>query len=108
MLCHNTFKIEVSKSSDIKFNQRWLGLYQISKIDALKGTYQLEELDRTRLIRTYAGNQIKKIIERDCYFYSAYDKEQRVKKGLDDKLEENLTDLVNRKGDPNNKFTQEA
>ena len=74
----------------------------------LKGTYQLEELDRTRLIETYAGNQIKKFVERDCYFYSAYDKEQRVEKGSDDKSEENFTDLVNEKGDPNNEFTQEA
>ena len=77
-------------------------------MDALKETYQLEELDRTRLARTYAENQIKKFVERDCYFYSAYDKEQRVKKGSDDKSEENFTDLVNEKGDPNNKFTQEA
>ena len=71
----------------------------------LKRTYQLEELNRTRLIRTYVENQIKKFVERDYYFYSAYDKEQRVKKGSDDKSEENFTDLVNEKGDPNNKFT---
>ncbi len=77
-------------------------------MDALKGTYQLEELDRTRLAGTYAENQIKKFIKRDRYFYSAYDKEQRVKEGLDDESEENLIDLVNRKGDPDNKFTQEA
>ena len=74
-------------------------------MDALKRTYWLEELDGTGLARTYAGNQIKKFVERDCYFYSAYDKEQRVKEGSDDESEENFIDLVNKKGDPNNKFT---
>ena len=74
-------------------------------MNALKGTYQLEELDRIRLARTYTENQIKKFVERDCYFYSAYDKEQRVKERSDDKSEENFIDLVNEKRDPNNKFT---
>ena len=74
-------------------------------MDALNGTYWLEELDGTRLAGTYAGNRIKKFVERDCYFYSAYDKEQRVEEGLDDESKENLIDLVNEKGDPDDEFT---
>ena len=103
MLCYNTFKIEVSKLSDIKLNQRQLGLYQISKIDALKGTYQLEELDRTGLIGTYVENQIKKFIERGYHFYSAYNKEQGVKRESGNKSER--SDLVNKERDIANKFT---
>ena len=73
-------------------------------MDALKGTYQLEELDRTRLARTYIGNQIKKFIKRGYYFYSAYDKEQGVKRESVNKSER--SDLVNKKRDLANKFSQ--
>ena len=73
-------------------------------MDALKGTYQLEELDRTRIARTYARNQIKKFIERGYYFYSAYDKEQGVKRESSNKSER--SDLVNRERDIANEFTQ--
>jgi hypothetical protein len=106
ILRHDTFKIEVSKSSDTKLNWRWLGPYRISKMDALKGTYWLEELDGTGLAGTYAGNRIKKFVERGHYFYSAYDKEQGVEEGSDDESEENLTDSVNRERDIANEFTQ--
>ena len=73
-------------------------------MDALKGTYQLEELDRTRLAGTYAGNQIKKFIERGHYFYSAYDKEHGVERESSNESER--SDSVNRERDIANEFTQ--
>ena len=47
-------------------------------------------------------------MERDHYFYSAYNKEQGVERESNNESEENLADSVNEEGDPNDKFTQEA
>lgn len=43
-----------------KLGYRWLGPYQISVANSLKGTYILAELDGTLLSGTIAGNMFKK------------------------------------------------
>jgi hypothetical protein len=75
VLRHDTFTAEVDKSSSTKLNWRWLGPYKISKADTLKGTYWLSELDGTELAGTFAGNRLKKFVQRDRYFYGADEEE---------------------------------
>ena len=39
---------------------KWLGPYRICNIVKDKGTYMLEELDKSRLASTFAGDRLKK------------------------------------------------
>ncbi len=48
--------ISVSK----KFNYRWTGLYRIIKLNPLKGTYRVSELDSAVLRNRYASNRLKR------------------------------------------------
>ena len=93
------FKIKVNKSSNIKLNQRQLGPYQIKKIDALKKTYQLKKLDKTKLNKTFARNKIKKFIERKQYFY----KTSNIKRKGESKEKTRLENKPNLKVNKENK-----
>jgi hypothetical protein len=55
---------EIDKSSDRKLVYKWYRPYRIKTIVPEKGTYILEELDRTLLPRTFAGNRLKKFVKR--------------------------------------------
>jgi hypothetical protein len=58
VLLHDA-KQEVSLSSNNKLRFRWLGLYRVTKVILLKGTYFLEEFDGTKLVGTFIGNRLK-------------------------------------------------
>lgn len=53
-----------SKEVTNKLGYKWLGPYQISEANSLKGTYILAELDGTLLSGTIAGNRPKKFVPR--------------------------------------------
>ena len=55
VLKHDTKK-ELDRSTICKLLYKWLRLYQVRTADARKGTYKLEEFDRTLLLETYLGN----------------------------------------------------
>ena len=57
VLLHDTWR---KKDMLWKLEFKWLGLYQISNTGKDKGTYMLEELDRSQLAGTFAGNRLKK------------------------------------------------
>ena len=61
----------MSRRSKIAF--RWLGLYRIQQADQEKGTYLLQELDSMLLAGTFAGNRLKKFIQREGVMISADD-----------------------------------
>ena len=57
VLLHGTRR-EKDMSQKLAF--KWLGPYRIRDAMKEKGTYLLEELDRSRLAGTYAGDRLKK------------------------------------------------
>jgi hypothetical protein len=51
-----------------KLSYKWLGLYRVRKAILNKGTYFLEEFDRTELASTYSSNRLKKFIQRNKFY----------------------------------------
>jgi hypothetical protein len=58
-------------SRNRKLSYKWLGPYRVQKAIPEKGTYILEEFDGTTLSGTYAGNRLKKFIEREGFYTPA-------------------------------------
>ena len=61
-------KKEKDMSSSNKLSYRWFGPYRICEAKKEKGTYVLEELDRTRLLGTHAGNRLKKFVKHEDFY----------------------------------------
>ena len=55
---------EIDMSRRRKLDYRWTGPYRVSADIQTKGTYELQELDGTKLGRTYLGNRLKKFVNR--------------------------------------------
>jgi hypothetical protein len=55
-------------SRNRKLSYKWLGPYRVQKAIPDKGTYILEEFDRTTLAGTYSGNRLKKFVERHSFY----------------------------------------
>jgi hypothetical protein len=72
VLLHDAVR-EVDMSKRSKLAYRWLGPYRVRKAYQDKGTYLLEELDGTQLAGTFAGNRLKRFIQRDGFMVSADD-----------------------------------
>jgi hypothetical protein len=51
-----------------KLLYKWLGPYKVWKAIPDKGTYFLEEFDKTELASTYAGNRLKKFVQRNRFY----------------------------------------
>jgi hypothetical protein len=51
-----------------KLSYKWLGPYKVRKAIPNKGTYFLEEFDRTELASTYSGNRLKKFVQRNRFY----------------------------------------
>ena len=49
-------------STRIKLGYKWLGLFRIISTIASKGTYVLEELDKTRKSKIISGNRLKAFV----------------------------------------------
>lgn len=56
---------QLDHSTKTKLAFRWRGPYKVSDARPNTGTYWLEELDGTPLAGTFAGNRLKKFVERD-------------------------------------------
>jgi hypothetical protein len=61
-------QLEADISTAKKLVYKWLGPYRIWTAVLEKGTYILEEFDRTRLPRTYARNRLKKFVKREGFY----------------------------------------
>jgi hypothetical protein len=55
-------------SQSRKLSYKWLGLYKVRKAIPDKGTYILEEFDRTELASTYSRNRLKKFVQRSRFY----------------------------------------
>jgi hypothetical protein len=55
-------------SQSQKLSYKWLGPYKVWKAILDKGTYILEEFDRTKLASTYSGNRLKKFVQRSRFY----------------------------------------
>ena len=58
----------MDKSANRKLAYKWLGPYRVRKAIPEKGTYELEEFDRTLLAGTYSRNRLKKFIMRNSLY----------------------------------------
>ena len=67
MLKHDA-KGEIDMSRKKKLLYWWLGLYHVQEATPKKGTYVLEEFDRTRVPRTHARNRLKKFVKRNSFY----------------------------------------
>jgi hypothetical protein len=67
---------EIDMSRSRKLSYKWLGPYRVKEAIPEKGTYILEEFDGTQLAGTYAGNRLKKFVERH-HFYTPVATESR-------------------------------
>ena len=63
VLLHDTGRFR-SREVTNKLGYKWLGPYQISEANSLKGNYILSELDGTLLSGTIAGNRLKNFFPR--------------------------------------------
>jgi hypothetical protein len=51
-----------------KLSYKWLGPYRVRKAIPNKGTYFLEEFDRTELAGTYSSNRLKKFVQKNRFY----------------------------------------
>ena len=51
-----------------KLSYKWLSLYKVRKAIPNKGTYFLEEFNKTKLASTYSSNHLKKFIQRNKFY----------------------------------------
>ena len=51
-----------------KLSYKWLGPYKVRKAILDKGTYFLEEFDKTELASTYSSNRLKKFVQRNRFY----------------------------------------
>ena len=77
VLCHDSSR-EMDMSRNRKLSYRWLGPYRIQKAIPEKGTYILQEFDRTSLAGTYAGNRLKKFVKRNRFYIPIEDPEGQI------------------------------
>jgi hypothetical protein len=63
VLCHDPWS-DIDLSTARKLSPKWRGPYRVRIAIQDKGTYILEELDNTLLAGTFAGNRLKKFIQR--------------------------------------------
>jgi hypothetical protein len=104
VLVYDIRHIDKDKSRNTKLLYRWLGPYRIQRSNQLKGSYVLEELDGIPLARTYAGNRLKKFVQRNQYWYSPDDEETGpiedvALESSDDDEEEGVTDNMRERED---------
>jgi hypothetical protein len=59
---------EIDMSQVRKLSYKWLGLHRVRKAIPDKGTYFLEEFDRTELAGTYSSNRLKKFVQRSRFY----------------------------------------
>jgi len=55
-------------SQSRKLSYKWLGPYKVQKAIPNKGTYILEEFDKTELASTYSRNRLKKFVQRSRFY----------------------------------------
>jgi len=55
-------------SQSRKLSYKWLSPYRVRKAIPDKGTYFLEEFNRTELASTYSSNHLKKFIQRNKFY----------------------------------------
>ena len=55
-------------SQSRKLSYKWLGPYRVQKAIPNKGTYILEEFDKTKLASTYSGNRLKKFVQKSRFY----------------------------------------
>ncbi|OJD10440.1 hypothetical protein ACJ73_09791, partial [Blastomyces percursus] len=70
VLLHDT---KIEKSYSVKLNFRWLGPCRIREANHERGTYRLEELDRSPFRNTTAGNRLKIFLLRDSELHAVDD-----------------------------------
>ena len=58
----------IDRSHIRKLAYRWEGPYRVRKVIQEKGTYLLEDFDGSPLPGTYAGNRLKKFVERKGFY----------------------------------------
>jgi len=51
-----------------KLSYKWLSLYRVRKAIPDKGSYFLEEFDKTALAGTYARNRLKKFVQQSRFY----------------------------------------
>ena len=51
-----------------KLSYKWLGPYKVRKAILDKGTYFLEEFNKTKLASTYSSNCLKKFVQRSRFY----------------------------------------
>jgi hypothetical protein len=78
VLTYDIQTTDVNMSNWTKLEYRWLGPYRVVKANQLKGYYVLEELDGTPIRRSYAGNRVKKFVQRNGYWFSMDDEEDEL------------------------------
>ena len=55
-------------SQSQKLSYKWLSLYKVQKAILDKGTYFLEEYNKTKLASTYSRNRLKKFVQRSRFY----------------------------------------
>jgi hypothetical protein len=76
-----------------KLLYKWLGQYRVRKAIPEKGTYILEEFDRTRLAGTYLGNRLRKFVVWNRFYVPiAAEPEDSESSGSSDSPEESGSD----------------
>jgi hypothetical protein len=51
-----------------KLSYKWFSLYKVKKVILNKGTYFLEEFDKTKLASAYSRNRLKKFVQRSRFY----------------------------------------
>jgi hypothetical protein len=67
VLCHDPWS-DIDLSTARKLSPKWRGPYKVQTVVQDKGTYILQELDGSLLAGTFAGNRLKKFIQRKGIF----------------------------------------
>jgi len=73
VLAYDIKLIDQDMSKNTKLQYRWRGPFRVKRANQEKGYYSLEELDGSEIRQTYAGNRLKRFVQRDGYWYSPED-----------------------------------
>ena len=92
MLKHDPQTV-IDRSRVRKLTYRWEGPYRVRKAIPKKGTYLLEDFDGSVLPGTYAGNQLKKFIEREGFYEAANPNETEKEEGPEEEKNENEIEI---------------
>ena len=71
MLRHD---IKLNNKHDLKFVFRWDEFFKVLKVDSIKKTYVLKELNEARFNETYAENRLKRFRTRNVRTENAEEK----------------------------------